>query len=324
MCIVSMTFSSSCLSHIKIKFGPIDSNVLWMLPKHVSEHVWNGEEDQKLHIRRAVPTYQGEEEILEQIFLFLRQSDFYWIMKMRYLKINVPLISALIEKWRPETHTFHMRCGECTITLRDVSVLLGLRVDGLPLIGPTNLNWVDLCEELLGVRPQEGEIKGSVVKLSWLTHHFAQINNHDDEEQVRRFARAWILRFIGGVLFVDKSSNKVSLRYLQFLRDFGDFSTYAWGPAVLAFLYREMCSVTDYKTKSIRGMCILLQMWAWERCPSLAPKRTHSQVENKPLGHMLVIFKSVFHFKRINGDYDVETNISAMMMCEFFVASWIL
>ena len=122
-----------------------------------------------------------------------------------------------------------MRCGECTITLQVVSVLLGLRVDGLPLIGPTNLNWADLCEKLLGVRPQpqEGEIKGSVIKLSWLAHHFAQINNHDDEEQVRRFTRAWILRFIGSVLFVDKSSNKVSLRYLQFLRDFGDCSTYA-------------------------------------------------------------------------------------------------
>ncbi|KAH1257463.1 Serine/threonine-protein phosphatase 7 long form [Glycine max] len=82
----------------------------------------------------------------------------------------------------------------------------------------------------------------------------AHVNNHDDEEQVRRFTRAWILRFIGGVLFVDKSSNKVSLRYLKFLRDFGDYSTYTWGPAVLAFLYREMCSATNYKTKSIGGM----------------------------------------------------------------------
>ncbi|KAL5129154.1 Serine/threonine-protein phosphatase 7 long form [Glycine soja] len=282
---VAMASSSSSSSHINIKSGPIDADVLWMQPKHVSEHVWNGEEDRKLHIRRAVPTYQGEEQIPEQIFPFLLQSGFAWIIKMGYLKINASLISALIERWRPETHTFHMRCGECTITLQDVSVLLGISVDGLPLIGPTNLDWADLCEELLGVRPQEDEIRGSVVKLSWLAHHFAQINNDDDEEQVRRFARAWILRFIGGVLFVDKSSNKVSLRYLQFLRDFEECGRYAWGAAVLGFLYREMCNATDYKTKSIGGMCILLQMWAWERCPTLAPKRTPSQVENTPLGH---------------------------------------
>ncbi|KAH1205580.1 Serine/threonine-protein phosphatase 7 long form [Glycine max] len=196
--------------------------------------------ENKLHIRRVVPKYQGQEEIPEEIIPLLRQSGFYWIMKMRYLKIDVALIGVLIERWRLEIHMFHMRCGECTITLQDVSVLLGLRVDGLPLIGPTNLDWSTLCEKLLGVRPQEGELQ-------------------------ERFTRAWILRFIGGVLFVDKDSNKVSLR---------ECSTYAWGPAILAYLYREMCSATDYKTKSIG-----------ERCTSLAPKRTPSVIENKPLRH---------------------------------------
>ena len=244
---VSMASSSSCPSHIKIKVDPIDSDVLWMQPKHVSEHL-ECRRRSEITYRRVVPTYQGEEKISEQIFPFLRQSGFAWIIKMGYLKINASLISALIEKWRPETHMFHMRCGECTITLQDVSVLLGISVNGLPLIGPTNLDWADLCEELLGVKSQESEIKGNVVKLSWLAHHFAQINN-DDEEQIRRFARAWILRFIRGVLFVDKSSNKVSSRYLQFLRDYEECGTYVWKAAVLDFLYREMCSATDYKTK---------------------------------------------------------------------------
>ena len=68
-----------------------------------------------------------------------------------------------------------MRCGECTIILQDVYVLLGLCMDGAPLIGPTNLDLADLYEELLGVRPQEGELQGSVVKLSWLAHHFFTI-----------------------------------------------------------------------------------------------------------------------------------------------------
>ncbi|KAL5180735.1 Serine/threonine-protein phosphatase 7 long form [Glycine soja] len=255
---ISMTSSSSCSSNIKIKSGPIDGDVLWMQAKHVSKHVWNGKEDQKLHIKRVVPTYQGEEEIPEEIIHLLRQSGFYWIMKMGYLKINVSLITVLIERWKPETHTFHIRCGDCTITLQDVSVLLGLHVDGAPLIGQTNLDWAELCEELLGVRPHEGELQGNVVKL----------------KQLQRFTRAWILRFIEGVLFVDKSSSKVSLRYLQFLCDFEQCSMYAWGPTVLAFLYKEMCSAIDYKIKSIGGMCILVQMWAWERCTTLTPKRT--------------------------------------------------
>ena len=66
--------------------------------KHVSEHIWNGEEDRKLHIKRVVPTYQGQEQIPEEIIPLLRQSGFYWIMKMGYLKINVSLITVLIER----------------------------------------------------------------------------------------------------------------------------------------------------------------------------------------------------------------------------------
>jgi len=118
-----MAPSSSSSSSIHIKFSPIDGDVLRMQAKHVSEHVWNGEPDRKLHIRRVVPIYQGLEEIPEEIIpLLQRQFGFYWIMKMGYLKLNLSLITALIERWRPETYTFHLRCGEATITLQDVSV----------------------------------------------------------------------------------------------------------------------------------------------------------------------------------------------------------
>ncbi|MBA0867267.1 hypothetical protein Goshw_028825, partial [Gossypium schwendimanii] len=37
---------------------------------------------------------------------------------------------AFIERLKPETHTFHLPCGECTITLEDVQLQLGLPMDG--------------------------------------------------------------------------------------------------------------------------------------------------------------------------------------------------
>lgn len=43
------------------------------------------------------------------------------------------LLTALVDRWRPETHTFHLPCGEMTPTLQDVSFLLGLPCAGRPL-----------------------------------------------------------------------------------------------------------------------------------------------------------------------------------------------
>ncbi|KAH1243250.1 Serine/threonine-protein phosphatase 7 long form [Glycine max] len=62
--------------------------------------------------------------------------------------------------------------------------------------------------------------------------------------------------------------------------------THMHGDLPYLFFYTERCAVSPIiKTKSIEGMCILIQMWAWERCITLAPKRTPPLVENKPLGH---------------------------------------
>ncbi|MFQ6633825.1 hypothetical protein Gotur_011524 [Gossypium turneri] len=51
------------------------------------------------------------------------------------MQVGPETYSALIERWRPETHTFHLPCGECTFTLEDVNLQLGLPVDGYAVTG---------------------------------------------------------------------------------------------------------------------------------------------------------------------------------------------
>lgn len=39
---------------------------------------------------------------------------------------NHALLTAFLERWSPETNSFHMPWGEMTITLHDVSQILGM------------------------------------------------------------------------------------------------------------------------------------------------------------------------------------------------------
>jgi len=154
------------------------------------------------------------------------------------LKVNGALVNAFIERWRPETHTFHLKCGETTITLHDVFLLLGISVYGRPLTGNTNIGWFELCHELLSVMPDDDAVDENSLLLSWLTSQFVNIHDFTGNQQgLETFAHSWILRFIGGVMFVDKSIKRVSMRYLQFLRDLRECNTYASGSALLGYLY---------------------------------------------------------------------------------------
>ena len=71
------------------------------------------------------------------IELLIAHIGFAYVAKLCHFKIDHHLVTALVERWRPQTHTFHLPVGECTITLEDVALQLGIKVDGRPIIGAT-------------------------------------------------------------------------------------------------------------------------------------------------------------------------------------------
>src|SRR3954469_21063188 len=64
---------------------------------------------------------------------------------------NAPELTALIDHWRLETHTFHLRTGEMTVTLQDIAMITGLPIDGNPLCMSTDSDgWREQMFALIG------------------------------------------------------------------------------------------------------------------------------------------------------------------------------
>ncbi|KAD5803421.1 hypothetical protein E3N88_14781 [Mikania micrantha] len=71
-------------------------------------------------------------------------------------------------------------------------------------------------------------------------------------------------------------------RYIN-IAGFGGLS---WGSAVLAMLYRNLCKATSSSAKNIGGPLYILQLWAWSRITTIAPRILHPFDNRRPYGAM--------------------------------------
>ncbi|KAG8486880.1 hypothetical protein CXB51_020362 [Gossypium anomalum] len=184
--------------------------------------------------------------------------------------LRYDLISALVERWRPETYTFHLPCGECTVTLEDVTLQFGLPIDGDAVTGVSAIaEPAALCYSLLGASPGDAESTFSELKFTWLKANFQHLSDNATEEELVCAARAYIMHIIGGVLMPNSNNNKL-------------------GSAVLVMLYRELCRTTKPDAVDMGGCLILLQSWALYRMPFLA------SVSHQPYVYPLVNRWSIY------------------------------
>ncbi|KAL8547823.1 hypothetical protein ACS0TY_007234 [Phlomoides rotata] len=278
-------------------FGPIDDSVLNKQDTHRSRMISINRD----HNETLLQLFQGSQNVFwtfkttpgpDDFVLHPRVLDrlqvmgFYGPARCGSIRLDRHLITALVERWRPETHTFHFPIGETTITLQDVAILWGLSIEGEPIIcrepHRTKTEWRQYCLQWLGFQPQESEMRSkTAILLSALSDrlkHRPDIDMNTPQDVVDQYARGCALILLGGLMMPNSSRCSVSLLYLQFLENVTKAGEYSWGSAVLAVLYRELCTTSQAEKTTIAGALSLLQIWAWSRINVIQPLKVRDMI----------------------------------------------
>ncbi|XP_050254596.1 protein MAIN-LIKE 1-like [Quercus robur] len=210
--------------------GLEDPSLLTQQRNHRSKDIWNGEDLGPLTCRGHAEEMANITMQDNQVIDIIKLVGLEGLFRTPSREIDYCLISVLVERWQPETHTFHLPHGEMSITLEDVEVIFGLTIDGEVLVGPTAVvdgYWRQLCEELLGFRVPANDNKILVrqrILISRLVKRIAEPLPHVVTEiQIHQYARCYILALLlGDKIFMDKLGDRVHLMFLEFLQNLRD------------------------------------------------------------------------------------------------------
>jgi hypothetical protein len=70
------------------------------------------------------------------------------------LVFSATAITTMVDRWRLETLSFHLLCGEMMVTLEDVTMILGLLIRGCHVIGHVDsAMWHERVAAFVGHEP---------------------------------------------------------------------------------------------------------------------------------------------------------------------------
>uniref|UniRef100_A0A1S4A7C0 Serine/threonine-protein phosphatase 7 long form homolog n=1 Tax=Nicotiana tabacum TaxID=4097 RepID=A0A1S4A7C0_TOBAC len=226
--------------------GPTTLELLLLQGEHRSSYIWEGQLLAQMFPARRVDDmwdFLRAHPLHPCIVRRLQDTGFYRIVEIGRLQLDWSLITALIERWRPEKHTFHLSIGEATITLQDVEVLYGLPVDGHPVALQNairdymGLQYLEMLQRLTGFQPPD---KTALIGASRL-----QLT------PVRQYLEA---------MHADITDDTPELHIHRYM---------SWGAVVLGYLYRQMCLASMGTQRDVAGFLPLLQLQP--PLPPLAP-----------------------------------------------------
>jgi hypothetical protein len=114
--------------------------------------------------------------------------------------MNPAAITALVDRWRPKTHSFHLRTGEMTVTLEDMAMTLALPIEGTPLCMDTSCDdWRGKMVDLIGKCPGDTLNKDGVklrvatgATFKWISDNFNTYPEDADEDVVKMYAHVYV------------------------------------------------------------------------------------------------------------------------------------
>ena len=162
--------------------------------------------------------------------------------------MSAAAITTLVDRWRPETHSFHLPIGEMTPTLQDGSMILALPIKGEPVCEDTDSDgWREEMIGLIGMAPPEGENRNLAAgaPYKWIVDNFGECPEDANRDTVIQHARAYAWWVLSRTLFSDSGGKLAQWWVLKQLTSLGAQTRkgqrkYSWGTAALAYLYRQV------------------------------------------------------------------------------------
>ncbi|XP_056685727.1 protein MAIN-LIKE 1-like [Spinacia oleracea] len=266
--------------------GPEDGSVIPTFARHIASRLWEGPLEGENSVARGCIRCQsrgllcaelqtlseGMPEGVKTLIADTGLSPLPWVTTGHF---DLPLISAFVERWQPDTKTFHLPFGEMTIMLHDVFMIVGIPIEGRPVSTVLDSDSIDsslaslLQDEIVNIRVKPPGIM-ECGGVRWKTVMERCGGTRSPEIQ----ARGWLLLALGSCLFVDKTSNRVTPHPLVELDDLSTVRGHSWGSACLAYLFRQLGVATRADSASIGGCLTLLQAWIYEYFPCFPPHAT--------------------------------------------------
>ncbi|CAN0898720.1 Serine/threonine-protein phosphatase 7 long form homolog [Linum grandiflorum] len=223
---------------------------------------------------------------------FVQSLGLYHLGTCMTAPLDTPLLQAFIERWQPDTNTFHMPFGEKIVTLHDVWYILRVPICGTALLPNPDVGPAKTIAAFLGYKT-DAELKGPVglkegSKVPWMksgeVHVRGLITRAASMADVDA-VKMWLFCLLGSSLFVDKTSDLVRVQLVEFIRVTDEIMKYAWETATLAWLYRQLATATRADIVGRAGCMHLLQSWIHEYFPQTRKSMVHPEPrrEGEPL-----------------------------------------